>query len=693
MAHECNGQTCTIQRQVDTVSDASRADGVSRGISETREDKQLRKIINAMSNSVMRTVVGPGASISNTEVPMPEFTYWTSRRDPGEGLALWMIMYPLLTMLLIPSQIAMLASEKENGLLAMIKMEGGRNDSLFLGNWAFFFGYTFAFTGLFVLTMEFSGATDGDTAVNMPAWPVFKLLLLWAHAQTGFVHFIGLVTFKKARHGALFGAFAVIISTLCGWIITVAEAEHALTSAPIPTIYLLIPPVAYTRTVGVLLWYGGGDEFGRGCWMLALDGVLYFGLAVGYSLCPEGFGRMVFLYMRPESAPELLETEVVSTGGGRPIAAKDESVAAERERATGTSPANAAILIQGLVKDYNKVVSNGKVVTKRVLNELYLAVQTGEVFGLLGPNGAGKTTALSVLTGSVTATSGTASVSGFDISTDMETVKRVIGVCPQFDILYEDMSVRQHLVFYSLLRGLSRSRVDVEARRLAEKMELDGDTFNKLVSTLSGGAKRRLSIAIALAGKPPVLFFDEPTTGLDPETRRQIWNIIKAEQASNCIIITTHSMEEADALCSRIGIMAGGSLRAVGSQLELKSRFGDGFKVSLNCVDDSTERLTRVHELIISLSASAQFVSRFGPHLTFTVPLAGGDVATIFNRMEDKKRALGILEWGVTQSSLEEVFVKVVMAHEEEVHGQSSRNMWANPLSDEAMTGSDEEES
>ena len=109
-------------------------------------------------------------------------------------------------------------------------------------------------------------------------------------------------------------------------------------------------------------------------------------------------------------------------------------------------------------------------------------------------------------------------------------------------------------------------------------------------------------------------------------------------------------MEEADALCSRIGIMAGGSLRAIGSQLYLKARFGDGFKVTVNCMDESDRRLARVHAFINSLSDGALFVSRFGPHLTYTVPMAGGDVAEIFNKMESSKRGLGVVEWGVVST-------------------------------------------
>lgn len=170
--------------------------------------------------------------------------------------------------------------------------------------------------------------------------------------------------------------------------------------------------------------------------MLAIDGVLYFAAAVCFSLWPEGKGRELFERMRGASAGVV----VVSTGGGRPFESADESVVAERTRASSAD--GAAILIQGLVKDYS-AVSSGKAVAKRAINDLYLSIQRGEVFGLLGPNGAGKTTTLQVLTGLTSPSSGSAFVCGFDISTHMKNVKRVIGVCPQFDILWEDMSVRR----------------------------------------------------------------------------------------------------------------------------------------------------------------------------------------------------------------------------------------------------------
>ena len=231
--------------------------------------------------------------------------------------------------------------------------------------------------------------------------------------------------------------------------------------------------------------------------------------------------------------------------------------------------------------------------------------------------------------------------------------------------------MRQHLVFYAMLKGVPHGRAGVAARQLAEKVELAGDAFNKPARELSGGMKRRLSIAIALTEGPPVVFFDEPTTGLDPETRRHIWGIVKAQQATGrSIVITTHSMEEADALCNRIGIMAGGCLRCLGTQVHLKNKYGDGFKITVNV--DGPSRIAGIEQLMSSLSDGAKRVLAFGLQLTYTVPLADGDVAQIFNVMEKSKKLLGITEWGVTQASLEEVFVKVVTEWEDQTQALPS---------------------
>lgn len=394
----CGQDRCQLDRDIELVSPSSDTCADTSWdacVRETKAGMTLRSVISGISNAVLRTRLGMrNASLTATIVPMPEFKYWQTNRRPDDSLALWLVMYPLLTMLLIPTLGAMLASEKEKGLMDMVKMEGGRTISFLLGNWLFVFAYSLMFNVLFVLTIAFSGAADGDSGVQMPGYRVAALLLLWAHAQTGFVHFIGLCMFRKARHAALFGAFAMIIAVMAGFTVTLMEAEHMITSDFFPLSCLLIPPLAYTRTVGVLLWYGGGEEFDRGLTMLMVDGLLYLLLAVGYLLWPtEDVRQLLARLVRSAkarvlagtAAAELPLVNVVSTGGGTPFQSEDESVVAERYRTSA-----AAIRIEGLVKDYS-AVSGGKELTKRAINELFLSIERNEIFGLLGPNGAGKT--------------------------------------------------------------------------------------------------------------------------------------------------------------------------------------------------------------------------------------------------------------------------------------------------------------
>ena len=215
-----------------------------------------------------------------------------------------------------------------------------------------------------------------------------------------------------------------------------------------------------------------------------------------------------------------------------------------------------------------------------------------------------------------------------------------------------------------MLKGVPLSRRTIAARKLAEKVELAGDAFNKPASTLSGGMRRRLSIAIALTESPPVLFFDEPTTGLDPETRRSIWGIIQKQQAEGkTAIVTTHSMEEADALCSRIGIMAHGSMRCLGPSLHLKAKFERGYKVEVTTALGRVEDATAFMKGLIP---SISLVKDYAGVLTFQVApeVAATQVkfSELFEAMSGRPSSAGILNWALRQTSLEDVFLVVAGA-------------------------------
>jgi len=216
------------------------------------------------------------------------------------------------------------------------------------------------------------------------------------------------------------------------------------------------------------------------------------------------------------------------------------------------------------------------------VKDVTIGVRKAECFGLLGPNGAGKTTLLSMLAGLVTPTYG-------DIffeekpSKDIKDLSRIIGVCPQFDTVWPDLTVEEHFHIYARLHGVTNSsQRKALVFQIAEKVGLDGDGFKRQCKQLSGGMRRRLSIGIALTGTPKILVCDEPTTGLDPETRREIWKIFEElkHEGNRSVVITTHSMEEADVLCHRIGIMCNGKLRVLGNQIGLKKRYETCWKVN-----------------------------------------------------------------------------------------------------------------
>ncbi|KAJ3321707.1 hypothetical protein HDV06_004000 [Boothiomyces sp. JEL0866] len=294
---------------------------------------------------------------------------------------------------------------------------------------------------------------------------------------------------------------------------------------------------------------------------------------------------------------------------------------------------------------------------KLAVKDATFAVEQGITFGLLGPNGAGKSTLISILTGLYNATAGVATLAGFDIKNETSEVYKRIGICPQFDILWEDLTVQEHLYFYARLKGVEKSDEDRAVKEALEQVALTGFKDN-LSKALSGGQKRRISIAIALLGTPSVIFLDEPTTGLDPEVRRLIWDIVNASRTGKTIILTTHSMEEAEALCQRIAIMAKGTLRCIANPTRLKELYGAGFRIFANMDEENTINASKFIESILPEGWTK--VDAFATSITYEFPAKKGAVASLFDIIEKKKKEVGILDYGIGQTTLEEVFVKLI---------------------------------
>ncbi|UCE36555.1 MAG: ATP-binding cassette domain-containing protein [Thermoplasmata archaeon] len=219
------------------------------------------------------------------------------------------------------------------------------------------------------------------------------------------------------------------------------------------------------------------------------------------------------------------------------------------------------INIQELAKHFGEV---------KAVDGVSLKIYKGEIFGLLGPNGAGKTTIIRMLCGLARPAGGKAEVAGFDIVKDSVNVRKLVGVVPQSNVLDRELTVGGNLVFHAKLHRMKKSRYE---RTIESALKLVGlqDKKNSDPITLSGGMKRRLTIAKALVHEPEVLFLDEPTTGLDPQSKRALWDRIQAlSEKGITMILTTHYMEEAELLCDRIGIIDKGKIIALDSPSELK---------------------------------------------------------------------------------------------------------------------------
>ena len=228
---------------------------------------------------------------------------------------------------------------------------------------------------------------------------------------------------------------------------------------------------------------------------------------------------------------------------------------------------------------------------KKALTNFSLRIEKGTIFGLLGPNGAGKTTFLSIITGIVNSDQGKGIICGHSID-DIGSHTGEIGFCPQFDILWPQLNVKEHLIFMSMFKGMSKKKSIPMAEQLIKDVDLHDD-WHKMAKQLSGGMKRRVSMAMSLTGDPRIIFLDEPSSGLDPVKRRHFWQLIQRVTTDKAVLLTTHLMEEADTLCNEIGIITTGKLRCIGNSLSLKAAFTEGVKlqVVMNQENRSEEKI------------------------------------------------------------------------------------------------------
>ncbi|XP_055683327.1 phospholipid-transporting ATPase ABCA3 isoform X3 [Lutzomyia longipalpis] len=304
-------------------------------------------------------------------------------------------------------------------------------------------------------------------------------------------------------------------------------------------------------------------------------------------------------------------------------------------------------------KGLRKVYSNKKV----ALQGLTMNMFEDEITVLLGHNGAGKTTAMSMLTGMFPPTSGTAMVNNRDIRTDIEGVRDSLGLCPQHNILFDSLTVREHIIFYSRLKGLDKKNVEAEVKKYVGILELE-KKINAMAKTLSGGMKRKLSVGVALCGGSKVVLCDEPTSGMDPAARRALWDLLQAEKKGRTILLSTHFMDEADILGDRIGILYDGELKCYGSSFFLKKTFGMGYH--LICVKGPHCNTYEITNLLDRFVPGIKVENDIGTELSYQLPdNASKHFQPMLKELEEHSSKLGVESYGISLTTLDEVFMKV----------------------------------
>lgn len=290
----------------------------------------------------------------------------------------------------------------------------------------------------------------------------------------------------------------------------------------------------------------------------------------------------------------------------------------------------------------------------RAVDGIDLKILKGTLFGLLGPNGAGKTTIISLLSTILRPTSGTARIFGYDLLKETNQIKSLIGVCPQELVLYDRLSARENIHLFAQMHHLSKKDYKERTDELLGKMNLL-DRADDLVKKFSGGMKRRVNILMALIHEPELLILDEPSAGLDPQSRRAVWDIIKEYQTNgNTILLTTHSMEEADDLSDNLAIIDDGKVIAEGTPEQLKGRLGKGDIIDFKVKDDLINKRNEIVDMIKTLDY-VQWAN------------VSGNSRIVLNAFDGARRISEIMDViktkmydiSIRNNSLEEVFLQL----------------------------------
>ncbi|KAK4568293.1 hypothetical protein RGQ29_003892 [Quercus rubra] len=633
---------------------------------------RVPRSVNLASNAYLQFLQGPGTNIlfeSVKEMPKPG----TKLRLDLSSL-LGTLFFTWVILQLFPVILTSLVYEKEQRLRIMMKMHG-------LGDgpyWMISYAYFLSISLIYMLCFVIFGSLIGLNFFRMNDYSIqFVFYFIYVNLQISLA-FLAAAMFSKVKTSAVVGYIFVFGSGLLGGFLF----QFFVQDTSFPRAWIIVMELYPGFSL-----YRGLYEFSQASFTgnsLGTHGMRWGDLSnsvngmkevliimvvewlvvicVAYyidQVVSSGSGKspLFFLQKFRKKPPSLRNPSLQRQGSKVFVQMEKPDVSQETEKVEQLlleSNSSSAIIVDNLKKVYPGRDGNP---AKFAVKGLSLAVTEGECFGMLGPNGAGKTSFISMMIGLTKPTSGAAYVQGMDIRTQMDGIYTSMGVCPQHDLLWETLTGREHLLFYGRLKNLKGSALTQAVEESLKSVNLfNGGVGDKKAGKYSGGMKRRLSVAISLIGDPKVVYMDEPSTGLDPASRSNLWSVVKRAKQNRAIILTTHSMEEAEVLCDRLGIFVDGSLQCIGNPKELKGRYGGSYVFTMTTSSDHEQD---VDNLVRHLSPNANKIYHISGTQKFELPKHDVRIADVFQAVENAKSRFTVFAWGLADTTLEDVFIKV----------------------------------
>eukprot|EP00474_Spongospora_subterranea_P005858 CRZ06316.1 hypothetical protein [Spongospora subterranea] len=568
-------------------------------------------------------------------------------------------IYIYIFSMLLPVFMYNLVSEKESKIRDSMKMMGLKHNVHFLVT------YLFHFT-LYIIAMMFLviiASILGFRYFTQNAFgSYFILLFIWGHVLCASA--ILLSTFFRTSKTATVIGYLLIFGL--GMIASSLITSFFSSSSTSPTTMFFIQLVPNFALYRGLISLRQGVEFGNPGLSMAdlsepdvhLSAVYIYLicewiviLVLAWSIDGHGnpFTRLQTYALAKRGKGTLPQSDLIVVADNTPDEGQD---VIDEAKAALDDSSREPILMRNLRKVYPGYGSGQE---KIAVKGLSMRVRFGECLGFLGSNGAGKSTTLSMLCGFVKPTSGSAKIFGKYVGSEMDSIHTILGVCPQENVVWGELSGGEHLEFFGKLKGLTGDELEKAIVNSLRDVELL-TVRHKLAMQYSGGMKRRLCVAIAFIGKPSVVLLDEPTTGLDPAARKNLWTVISNYKKSCALMLTTHSMEEAENLCDRVAIFERARLRCIGTCSALKQRFEQGYKLTITSDGQHEQEITKQ---IMKTSSDAILLNKLCGVVTYEVPSQTARLSVIFRDIESNKKTLGILDWCISNTTLEEVFVRI----------------------------------